>query len=232
MPGPAVVVERVSLALGGVEILREVSLRIEPGEVVCVVGPNGGGKTSLIRCILGQMPHTGEIRFEGGEPVRLGYAPQVLEMDRTLPLSVTDVMTVMVQRAPAFLGVRKKHLPAIEAALDRVGFVGKRGRRFGGLSGGERQRVLFAQALLPEPNLLILDEPASNMDEAGARRIEETVGELKAKGATVLWVSHDLDQVARVADRAILVSGGGAVPVSAAGAAGAVAGASGARASA
>jgi zinc transport system ATP-binding protein len=189
----------VDLSLGGASILRGISFRVEPGDFVCVVGPNGGGKTSLIRSMLGQMPHKGSIRVEGNAPARIGYVPQFLEIDRTLPLTVANLMAIMVQGMPAFLGVRKKFVPQIEAALNRAGFFGKRNRKFGGLSGGERQRVLFAQALLPEPNLLILDEPTSNMDEAGVRRLEEVVCEMNALGTTILWINHDLTQVRRVA---------------------------------
>ena len=205
MRGPAIHFENVSLDLGGVSILHEVSFRVEPGELACVVGPNGGGKTSLIRSALGQMPHKGTIRLEADDSVRTGYVPQFLEIDRTLPLTVTDVLAIMLQKKHAFFGVKRGNRAKIDGALTRAGFHGKRARKFGGLSGGERQRVLFAQALLPEPNLLILDEPTSNMDEAGARHIEEVVREMNALGTTVLWINHDLAQVKRVAQKIVVV---------------------------
>jgi len=205
LTGPAILFEDVGLDLGGVSILHDVSFRVEPGELACVVGPNGGGKTSLIRSLLGQMPHNGNIRFQTDGIVRTGYVPQFLEIDRTLPLTVTDVLSVMIQRKPAFFGVKGRNLERIESALTRSGFHGKRARKFGGLSGGERQRVLFAQALMPEPNLLILDEPTSNMDEAGARHIERIVRDMNAEGATVLWINHDLSQVKRVAQKIVVI---------------------------
>lgn len=208
MVGPAVSFDDVSLSLGGVNILQNTTFRVEPGELACIIGPNGGGKTCLVRSLLGQMPHRGDIRMEGESPVRLGYVPQFLEIDRTLPLTVTNVLSIMVQDKPAFFGVKKKSSDQIDAALDRAGFEGKRDRRFGGLSGGERQRVLFAQALMPEPNLLVLDEPTANMDEVGARRIEEVVLELNAAGTTVLWINHDLAQVKRIASKVVVVDGG------------------------
>ena len=92
--GPAISVDNVNLTLGGIHILRDVTFRIEPGELVCVIGPNGGGKTCLIRSLLGQMPHSGTIRFESDAPVHLGYVPQFLEIDRTLPLTVTNIMSI------------------------------------------------------------------------------------------------------------------------------------------
>ena len=207
MAGPAISFDDVNLSLGGVTILRNTSFRIEPGELACVIGPNGGGKTCLVRSLLGQMPHSGTIRVESGA-VQFGYVPQFLEIDRTLPLTVTNIMSIMVQNTPAFFGVKKKYRARIDAVLDRAGFEGKRNRLFGGLSGGERQRVLFAQALMPEPNLLVLDEPTANMDDAGARRIEEVVLELNARGATVLWINHDLEQVKRIARKVVVVDGG------------------------
>ncbi len=208
MAGPAISFSDVNLSLGGVSILRNTSFRVEAGELACVIGPNGGGKTCLIRSLLGQMPHSGSIRIESDAVVNLGYVPQFLEIDRTLPLTVTNIMSIMVQNSPAFFGVKKKYGAQIDTALDRAGFDGKRNRRFGGLSGGERQRVLFAQALMPEPNFLVLDEPTANMDETGARRIEEVVLELNGLGTTVLWINHDLAQVKRIAHKVVVVDGG------------------------
>ena len=208
MGGPVVSFDDVNLSLGGVNILQNTSFRVEAGELACVIGPNGGGKTCLIRSLLGQMPHSGNIRLESASKVQLGYVPQFLEIDRTLPLTVTNVLSIMVQNKPAFFGVKKTSRAKIDAALDRAGFEGKRDRRFGGLSGGERQRVLFAQALMPEPDLLVLDEPTANMDEAGARRIEKVVLELNAAGTTVLWINHDLAQVKRIATKVVVVDGG------------------------
>ena len=208
MASPGISFDDVNLSLGGVTILRNTSFRVEAGELACVIGPNGGGKTCLIRSLLGQMPHSGTIRVESDAPVHLGYVPQFLEIDRTLPLTVTNIMSIMVQNTPAFFGVKQKYGAQINAALDRAGFEGKRDRQFGGLSGGERQRVLFAQALMPEPNLLVLDEPTANMDESGARRIEEVVLELNATGTTVLWINHDLAQVKRIAGKVVVVDGG------------------------
>jgi zinc transport system ATP-binding protein len=205
MSGPSVSFAKVSLNLGGVSILEDISFDVTAGSLCCIVGPNGGGKTSLIRALMGQMPHNGDIRISGAGETRFGYVPQFLEIDRTLPLTVTDVLAIMRQRKPVFFGVKRASRPEIDTALERVGFEGKRNRRFGGLSGGERQRVLFAQALIPEPDLLVLDEPASSMDEPGMRRIEELVHELNARGVTIIWVNHDLAQVRRIASSVAVI---------------------------
>jgi zinc transport system ATP-binding protein len=199
MSGPAVIFENVALELGGTRILDSVSFRIEPGALHCIVGANGGGKTSLIRSLLGQMPHMGQIRLEGDRLGPVGYVPQVLDFDRHVPMTVRDVMALLTQRKPAFLGASKVYRTGVETALRRMGVLDKEQRLFGSLSGGERQRVLFAQALEPAPSLLILDEPCANIDEPGARIVEEVVLELNAKGVTVVWINHDWDQVRKLA---------------------------------
>jgi len=199
MRGPAVVFDRVSLQLGGTQILEDVSFRVEAGALHCLVGPNGGGKTSLVRALLGQMPHTGSIRLEGDVTGPLGYVPQLPDFDRNLPMTVNDVMALMSQRKPAFLGAARSSRAATAAALARTGVAAKAKRPFGGLSGGERQRVLLAQALVPAPWLLVLDEPTAGIDEPGVRLVEQLVAELHERGVTILWINHDLEQVRRVA---------------------------------
>ncbi|MFO5991584.1 metal ABC transporter ATP-binding protein, partial [Pseudomonas aeruginosa] len=180
--GPAIEFAGIDLSLGGSRILDGVRLRVEAGSVHALVGPNGGGKSSLVKTLLGQMPHRGELRLEWpGAPGCIGYVPQALEFDRGLPLTVDDFMAAMCQRRPAFLGLSRSRRPAIDAALERVGMLAKRGRRMGALSGGERQRVLLAQGLVPPPQLLVLD--------------------WRQAGVTVLWIEHDLEAVGRLADR-------------------------------
>ncbi len=200
--GPAVVFEDVSLVLGRTDILCEVALRVEPGTLHAIVGPNGGGKSSLIRCLLGQAPHTGTIRIDWPEgPGRIGYVPQALEFDRGLPMTVMDFLAALVANRPAFLTPKASVKATILAALAEVGMEGKAGRRMGALSGGERQRVMMAQGLMPAPDLLILDEPMAALDEAGARIFERLAGMLTARGTTILWVEHDLAAVRRLAGR-------------------------------
>jgi zinc transport system ATP-binding protein len=200
MQGPAIHVENLSLVLGSSQILHNLNFSIAAGALHCFVGPNGGGKTSTARCLLGQMPHTGTIRFEGNPERKIGYVPQLIEMERTLPLTIDNFMTLITQDKPAFMRTKKAAKVLIDAALAQVDLTAKRKYMIGSLSGGERQRLLFAQALIPEPSLLILDEPMTSLDENGARLFETLITQLNAKGTTVLWINHDLDQVQRLAD--------------------------------
>ena len=208
MTGPAVHLRGVTIALGGTTIVRDLSFDVAPGSVHCVIGPNGGGKTSLMRAILGLVPHAGEIAIQSSAPITLGYAPQSLDLDRTMPLTVRDVMAVMNQRRPAFLGSSRRARADQDAALARLGLATKGDRLFGMLSGGERQRLLFAQALLPSPDLLIMDEATAHMDDEGARLVESIVADLAKHGTTVIWVSHDADQVRRVASATTRIARG------------------------
>ncbi|HEY5567147.1 MAG TPA: metal ABC transporter ATP-binding protein [Gammaproteobacteria bacterium] len=214
MQGPAIIFERVGLTLSGVEILRDVSFSVGSGEIHCVIGPNGGGKTSLIRCLLGQMPHSGTISVQWTDGKTTGYVPQILDFDKTLPVTVGDFMTMIsAPYRPAFLGTKASARVTIESALARVGLGGKRRSKLGSLSGGERQRVLFAQALIPTPALLVLDEPMTSMDEVGAEIFVRLIRELSDAGATIVWIAHDLEQVAVMAgtvtciNRTVLFSG-------------------------
>ena len=199
MRGPAVVFDNVSLQLGGTSVLDRVSFRIESGALHCLVGPNGGGKTSVVRALLGQMPHSGSIRFEGDVAKPVGYVPQLLDFDRNVPMTVNDVMALLGQRRPAFLGSARAARAAHAEALERTGVAGLGGKPFGSLSGGQRQRVLLAQAISPMPRLLILDEPTAGIDEPGIRLVETLVAELHGRGVTILWINHDLEQVRRIA---------------------------------
>jgi zinc transport system ATP-binding protein len=199
--GPGIAFADVSLTLGRTVILDQVSFQVRPGSIHALVGPNGGGKSSLIKTLLGQMPHQGQLSLQWpAAPGLIGYVPQALEFDRGLPITVDDFMAAMCQRRPAFLGLSKHYAQAIGEALERVGMQDKRKRRMGALSGGERQRVLLAQGLIPAPQLLVLDEPMSALDEAGIQVFERLLADWRNAGITVMWIEHDLEAVKRLAD--------------------------------
>jgi zinc transport system ATP-binding protein len=200
MQGPSIDFERVNLTLGATRILEDVSFKVRAGTVHCIVGANGGGKTSLVRSLLGQMPHSGSIKINWRESRVIGYVPQTLDFDKSLPITVGDFMAMATQRRPVFLGVARKRRAEIDSTLEKLGLPGKRKTKLGSLSGGERQRVLLAQALIPEPALLVLDEPTTGLDVTGKDILERTIVDFVKAGGTVIWINHDIAQVGKVAD--------------------------------
>jgi len=208
MSGPVIQFSHLGLSLSGVEILRDIDFAVASGEIHCLIGPNGGGKTSVVRCLLGQMPHSGSIEIDWRNGQTVGYVPQSLDFDKTLPVSVDDLMAMVCQaRRPAFLGMRAPARKRAAEALERVGLNSeKRRTKLGSLSGGERQRVLFAQALVPAPDLLILDEPMTSMDEVGVQLFLDVIRTLSGQGVTVIWIAHELDYVRAFADTVTCVS--------------------------
>jgi len=204
--GPVIHFEDVTLKLGGNLVLDKISFKVEPGTIHCLIGPNGGGKTSLIRSLLGQMPHKGSIRVGWGAKQTTGYVPQALDFDRTLPMTVQDFMVMICQDRPAFTGLRRARMPLVQKALERVNMSDKYDRPFGALSGGERQRVLLAQALIPHPALLVLDEPATGLDKAGSSVMHDLLQGLKLAGTTIVMVHHDLAEVKQMADKVTCIN--------------------------
>jgi zinc transport system ATP-binding protein len=200
MQGPSIEFDNVNLTLGNTRILHDVSFAVRAGTIHCIVGANGGGKTSLVRSLVGQMPHSGRISIQWQAGRVIGYVPQTLDFDKSLPITVSDFMAMTCQRRPVFLGVARSRRQQIEAVLERLGLAGKLKSKLGSLSGGERQRVLFAQAMIPDPALLVLDEPMTGLDLAGKEILERAIVEFAKAGGTVIWINHDIVQVNEIAD--------------------------------
>ena len=206
-------VDQLSVAFGQQVMLKDVSLHIHCGELTALIGANGAGKTTLLRALLGQIEYKGTIRHlaSDGRPaaeLRTGYVPQQLEFDKSTPATVMDFMAASLSKRPVFLGVSKKTRRKVMDALARTHCEALFERPLGALSGGELQRVLLALALTPQPDLLILDEPVSGVDQNGLETFYQTVDELKRKNhMAILLVSHDLDVVERYADRVCLMQG-------------------------
>ncbi len=183
-------------------VLQDVDLDVLPGEIHGLAGPNGAGKTTLLRCLLGTLPFTGTIRLALGPLDAIGYVPQALAFDASLPLSVADFFSLSVSRKPVFRRRSRAASARIGSALGETGASSLINRRLSELSGGELRRVLLAQALVPEPRLLVLDEPASHVDEDGSRAIETLLLRLsRERGVTVLLVEHDRALLGRVCTR-------------------------------
>jgi zinc transport system ATP-binding protein len=211
---PAVVFKDVSFAYQAAPALVDVNLSIRAGEAICIVGPNGGGKTTLVKLILGLLePDAGEIRVFGLPPhrarLRIGYMPQYAQHDPLFPVTVMDIVLMGRLGQPGVAGWLGWHRAvdrrvAIEA-LGRVGMEAFVRRPFAALSGGERQRVLIARALCCQPELLLLDEPTANVDTLVETRLLEVLREL-ARTMTIIMVSHDLGVVADLAENVICVN--------------------------
>jgi ABC-type Mn2+/Zn2+ transport system ATPase subunit len=176
----------------GVEAISGVEFALDAGRITAVLGPNGGGKTTLFRALLGELPvRRGAVELTG----RPAYVPQTDRTRLDFPVSAFDVVLMGAYgRTPWWRRVARADRAAARGALERVGLADRARDRFGALSGGQRQRVLIARALLQDAPVLLLDEPLSGVDATSAARIEAVFGELRAEGRTLLVATHDVEQ--------------------------------------
>lgn len=205
-------IENFGVTVGNTIILKDVNIHIHCGELTAIIGPNGAGKSTLIKALLGEIPHTGNLKFiqaDNGSlkaPV-MGYVPQRLNLDVSSPTSVLDLFLACRSSFPTWIIRKKKEVRKVKERLEKVKAEHLISRRLGALSGGELQRVLLALALDPVPELLLLDEPVSGIDQNGLELFYETVSELrKAYDLSIILVSHDLDMVRKYANRVVLLN--------------------------
>lgn len=203
--------QHVGVVRGGQTLLNDVSMHIHCGQLTALVGQNGAGKTTLVRALLDEIPYTGQIAHVDGQGrdfsrLRTGYVPQHLEFDKEMPVTVADFMASAMSRRPVWLGVSKKTQASIQEALAQVKAQDLMLSPLGKLSGGEMQRVLLALALTPPPDLLVLDEPVSGIDQNGLALFLDTVLGLRARHhMAILLISHDLSLVEAYADHVVLL---------------------------
>ena len=186
----------LAVALGGRTVVEDINLHVDAGEIVTLLGPNGSGKTTLLRALLGAVQGMAGSVTRNRDLV-VGYVPQRLMIDPTLPITVARFLDLPTRADRA----RRR------AVLARVGIEGLERRAMTELSGGQFQRALLARALLPEPHLLMLDEPTQGLDQAGEVAFYELIDEVRHEtGCGVLMVSHDLHVVMRASDRVICLN--------------------------
>ncbi len=196
MDGPAIDARHIWFSYNGNPVLKDVSLQVARGEFIAVIGPNGGGKTTLLKLILGLLkPDRGKIRVLGLAPKkaapRLGYVPQDIHVNREFPVTALDVV-LMGRMGP---GGKRRYSPEdrlrAHEALDKLQMGSFCYRRMGELSGGQRQRVLIARAMVSSPEVLVLDEPTSSIDTHGQAEFYELLRSLN-ESVTIVMVSHDM----------------------------------------
>ena len=211
---PAIMLQDVAVGYGRSRVLTGLSLSVERGALVGIVGPSGSGKSTLLRLLTaGADLHRGRVEVLGAPvgrrpPARVGYVPQLDNVERSFPISVLEVVLLgdaaSSRRLPWF--TRAERARAREL-LDRLGLAGLHGRRLADLSGGQQQRAFVARALYRRSELLLLDEPTSGVDPTTRLDVLEVLAELHRTGLTVLLTTHDLNAVAAHLPRVVCLNG-------------------------
>ncbi len=203
---PYLQVSNLSYEVSGNKILQDISFDISQGDILVIIGPNGSGKTSLLKNIIGlNRPTTGSVKLEGKNISKylgkIAYVPQKFDFDRQTPITVSEFMAL---ESCGKSGHGTSH---ISEALAQVNMDTKAKQRLGVLSGGEFQRMMIARALLHEKEILILDEPASGIDMAGEETVYNLIANInKEKGVTCIIVSHELSVVSRYATTVLCIN--------------------------
>ncbi len=209
---PAVELRDVTAGYRGQAALEGVTLTVPTGTMMAVVGPNGGGKSTLLKLLLGLLePWRGSIHVLGTAPTpargRIGYVPQTGSGDWSFPATVGEVVMMGRYRRLGWLRrPGRRDWAAVNEALDQVGMADRRDRQVGELSGGQQQRVFFARALVQEPELLLLDEPLAGVDALTERDVYALLRQMVDRGVTVLFTTHNLSTVAEQFDLVAFVN--------------------------
>lgn len=206
---PVAQAHNMSFAYDTEIVLDGVSFTVHSGEIVAVIGPNGGGKSTLVKLLLGLLePQQGHLRVFGKRPAvsrgKIGYVPQYSQFDTRFPMNVHEMVLTGLVR-PLIGWYTKSDKVAVEKALESVEMSDLAKRPFAELSGGQRQRALIARALVADPGILLLDEPTANVDVFMSDRFLELIVQLAAD-RTVFFVTHDTGYVSAKADRVFCVN--------------------------
>jgi zinc transport system ATP-binding protein len=209
-PETAVSVQHLSFSYQEISVLKDISFEIQQGQFIGIIGPNGGGKTTLLKLLLGFLkPVSGTIKIFGEDPwnahSKVAYVPQSLRFDKQFPISVLElVLQGRLNHLPWYGCFSKQDKEIALNALERVGLADLSKRPFGSLSGGQAQRTLIARALTSEPELLLLDEPTASVDVKAESEIYEILKKLQGS-MTILMVTHNLQAAIELVERVICV---------------------------
>lgn len=204
-------IKNFRVSAGDSILLENINFHIHCGQLTAVIGKNGAGKSTLIKAIMGEIPHEGviecrDMKKNAFQDIRIGYVPQHLNIDKNTPASVYDMFASYISRFPVFLWKKKKLYEKIKGQLAVFEAQGLIDKAIGDLSGGELQRVLLSLAITPQPNLLLLDEPVSGMDQKGMDLFYANIDYLKKNyDLAVILISHDLEYIERYADYVVLL---------------------------
>lgn len=206
-----IAIENVWLSYTDKNILEDINLDIYQGDFLLITGPNGGGKTSLLRTILRlQSPTKGQITFfRQGEPVSsldVGYLPQKNSIDSRFPITVEEVVASGLMGNTQKGNTKFDSKKEIDEMLDLMGITALRNKPIGVLSGGQLQRSLFGRALISKPEMLILDEPASYIDRQFGNRMFEILRDLSSNGTTIMMVSHEIEPFITLSNRNLYIN--------------------------
>jgi zinc transport system ATP-binding protein len=200
--------QNITVVSEGNTLIENVSAFVPAGSLTFILGPNGGGKTTLLKCILNIIKYSGKVIFHGAKDnkIKIGYVPQKINVDRDMPLTVLEYLVSGFQKLPIFLGILPKFKKEALDVLKLTGAEGLIDKRLGRLSGGEMQRVLVALALMQKPDVLILDEPSGGIDISGETLFCGLISSIKKQlNITVIMVTHDIEVVRAHADNVILL---------------------------
>lgn len=205
MDTPVIDIDDLCFSYSGKEVLHEINLRVHRNDFIAVIGPNGGGKTTLLKLVLGLLrPTRGEVRLNGkplgSNNAAIGYVPQQINHNLSFPATALDIV-LMGKHTPKkrfFLANSRKDRRDAHEALEKIGIAKFAGQKITDLSGGQRQRVLIARALVNHPELLVLDEPTASIDTKGQADFYSLLRSLN-QSQTIFMVSHDLITVSSYA---------------------------------
>ena len=191
-----------SLGYGVTTVLHDVTIAVEPGIALALIGANGSGKSTLLKGIIGLCSVTGSLELTG----EVGYVPQHQDIDSSFPISAKGVVEIGLYATTPWWRRIDSH--QVNAALSQVNLMDKAVERFGNLSGGQRQRVLIARALVTQPALMLLDEPFNGLDTTSRDVLVQVLTELKRQGAAIIVSTHDYSLAEQLCEQTAIVANG------------------------